>query len=420
MNKQRQYVFFLGHSFALAKKEIICLLEQEKIGYQEFLATDKLFGIEVKKTLPVDEWQKRLGGTVKIGAVAAEFFKDEVLEKIQEYLIGVAEKSSESSAVRSPGQPIVGSIKSDKSNRGTKDGKFKFSLNSYGAIGSDKILALGLKIKKALQAKGKSVRLVTSKTDQLSTVAVVKEGLLKTGADLTITAVGSELYLIKTIAVQDFADYSFKDYARPSIDSKSGMLPPKLAKLLLNLVGLNKEHVFLDPFCGSGTVLQEALLLGAKEIIGSDISPVAIKDSKSNLAWLKENYQDLIWPKVTLLISSAQELTKHLAENSVDRIAFEGYLGPSITLNVKQAENVSLELKNLYNVVFKELAKILKTGGKGIAVLPIINKQPIFDLNAFKISGLVQIKLAANPRGSLIYAREGQRVEREIFLFTKV
>jgi len=182
---------------------------------------------------------------------------------------------------------------------------------------------------------------------------------------------------------------------------------------------LNKEDVFLDPFCGSGTVLQEACLLGVKEIIGSDISPSAIKDSKSNLAWLKDNYSDLVWPKTTLLISPAQELAKQLAENSVDRIAFEGYLGPPITLNPKQAESVFLELKTLYNVVFKELAKVLKVGGQGIAVLPIINKQPIFDLSAFKLSGLVQIKLADNSRGSLIYARDGQRVEREIFLFTK-
>ncbi len=47
----------------------------------------------------------------------------------------------------------------------------------------------------------------------------------------------------------------------------------------------------LDPFCGSGTILQEAMLLGFKNIYGSDKDKRAIANSKENINWLKKEYK---------------------------------------------------------------------------------------------------------------------------------
>ena len=52
----------------------------------------------------------------------------------------------------------------------------------------------------------------------------------------------------------------------------------------------NEKGLILDPFCGSGTVLQEALLMGFTQVAGTDLSPKAITDTKENIAWIKEKY----------------------------------------------------------------------------------------------------------------------------------
>ena len=41
------------------------------------------------------------------------------------------------------------------------------------------------------------------------------------------------------------------------------MLPPKLAQIIVSLSGTQPGQTVLDPFCGTGVVLQEALIMGA-------------------------------------------------------------------------------------------------------------------------------------------------------------
>lgn len=66
------------------------------------------------------------------------------------------------------------------------------------------------------------------------------------------------------------------------------MLPPKLAQTIINLaVGDNNPSVILDPFCGTGVVLQESSVMGY-DIYGTDISPKMIDYTKANLEWLKK------------------------------------------------------------------------------------------------------------------------------------
>jgi tRNA G10 N-methylase Trm11 len=54
------------------------------------------------------------------------------------------------------------------------------------------------------------------------------------------------------------------------------MIPPKLAQVMINLARRDEadfqDKILFDPFCGSGTILMEAYLMGIKNIIGSDLS----------------------------------------------------------------------------------------------------------------------------------------------------
>ena len=92
--------------------------------------------------------------------------------------------------------------------------------------------------------------------------------------------------------MQPFKDLSRLDFGRPARDDFSGMLPPKLAQIMINLAQVqNPEALIIDPFCGSGTILSEALLMGYKDLLGSDISPKAIADTYKNISWIKDLYK---------------------------------------------------------------------------------------------------------------------------------
>ena len=53
-------------------------------------------------------------------------------------------------------------------------------------------------------------------------------------------------------------------------------LHPKLARVLVNISAIKRDETLLDPFCGTGGILIEAGLIGAK-VIGSDIEEKMIE-----------------------------------------------------------------------------------------------------------------------------------------------
>ena len=87
---------------------------------------------------------------------------------------------------------------------------------------------------------------------ELSSVVVAKQ-------KLTEIIVGDG-WLGKTVAVQDFEDWGRRDYGRPEVEAHIGMLPPKVARMMLNIAVSGKQlavSTVLDPFCGVGTILME-------------------------------------------------------------------------------------------------------------------------------------------------------------------
>ena len=59
-------------------------------------------------------------------------------------------------------------------------------------------------------------------------------------------------------------------------------MPAKLSRCMVNLARPKRNSLFLDPFCGTGSLLIEAGLIGCR-LIGCDIKRLMVKGSRENL-----------------------------------------------------------------------------------------------------------------------------------------
>ena len=166
------------------------------------------------------------------------------------------------------------------------EGKITLGLSDYSKTATKKSSSMeALKLKKILVRHGRSIRVVENKEAILSTATSLHNGLSgKNERKIELIKINSSWY--KVIGVQDIEKYAKRDQKRPARDAKVGMLPPKLAQILINLCGpLKPGSTILDPFCGTGVVLQEALLMGY-HAYGTDLNEKMIDYTRKNLEWL--------------------------------------------------------------------------------------------------------------------------------------
>lgn len=410
-----KYFFILGNNPALSIAEILAVLPASN-GWQ--LVSEQVFILETEE-FDAQKMIRRLGGTIKIGVLEGELPN------------GNYQKMA---------QAMFGLLHMDKG-----EGKFKYGISYYGKHRLN-TKPIGMEIKNLLKEAGKSARWVVSREPVLSSVVVETNKLISSGAEFVLIPEpdGKKTLIGKTLAVQAFKELSYRDFGRPGRDDHSGMLPPKLAQILINLaVAANTPAdigdggvVLLDPFCGSGTVLTETMLMGYKNIIGTDISEKAISDSEKNIGWVKEKFStqdekfnDL---KCETFKLSATELSKKIALNSIGAIATEPYLGPQ-RWHVDARQTIK-ELEELYSASLREFRKVLKPGGRVAMVWPVIretrNRQEAENFLNPDLGGLTIVNpipdelrqsriIKMTKRDTIIYGREGQKVWREIAVLEK-
>ncbi|MBL7058233.1 methyltransferase domain-containing protein [Patescibacteria group bacterium] len=389
-----KYFFTLGNNPTLSIAEITARFPKE----QHIIVSDDVFILETKEKIDANATIETLGGTIKIGEIFNEVSSND--QDLGKYINTVLDCEQE--------------------------GKYKFGISYYGSKKlNDKRLAMD--IKNYLREKGVSSRWVTSKERTLSSVVVEQNKLTSKGIEIVLIKENNKLLLGKTLAVQPFKELSRRDYGRPARDDRSGMLPPKLAQILINLAQITDESVILDPFCGSGTVLTESILMGHKNIIGSDISEKAIGDSRQNITWIQNNYK-LKNSNYRLIVVSSLRISNKIKPSSVDAIITEPYLGPQRgEFNIK---NVVTEIEELYSKSLADFYKVLKPEGVIVMIFPIfnINGKRYFtntNLNGLKIINPIPSNLLNSEvikltnKNTIIYSREGQKVEREITILKK-
>jgi len=285
----------------------------------------------------------------------------------------------------------------------------------------------------------RSIRWVTSKDKNLSSVVVKKNKLVGMGSEIVLLFNSRKIWIGKTTAVQPFEAYGQRDYGRVAYDGKVGMLPPKLAQMMLNISGATLEEIILDPFCGFGTVLQEAMLMGWKHVVGSDIAQRSVDGTKENMLWLKKKYH-LKSSIVRIFHSDARSISEHVRGGYISTIVTEPFLGPALRARSTKNEAVKRknELEAVYYSAFLDFTKFLRTDARVVMVWPVFilssSKKGLLYIDLVekleKIGFIVEMPFekelrhyemgGQTTRGTLIYGRPQQKIWREIVVFSYV
>jgi tRNA G10 N-methylase Trm11 len=219
-----------------------------------------------------------------------------------------------------------------------------------------------------------------------------------------------------TSHVQDATSWSERDFDKPFRDAKTGMLPPKLARMMLNMALGTREartSTLLDPFCGSGTVLLEGMAIGMPRLHGNDLDDRQVAGATKNVHWLKERHH--MQTETTFSTQAAERLA---GVGTFDVIVTEGYLGkplrghePTAFLNAQKHE-----VEAIWNEALPRFGAAQPAGGT------LVCTTPAYLLSTGTLA--VDIREAARAagyraEGSWLYQRPDQRVARQVQRFQK-
>jgi tRNA (guanine10-N2)-dimethyltransferase len=138
--------------------------------------------------------------------------------------------------------------------------------------------------------------------------------------------------------------YNLKPHKRPFF--YPGSMSPKLARCMVNLTGVTEGDMVLDPFCGTGGILIEAGIMGAK-VIGVDIDDRMVEGTIKNLEYcgVKE---------FKIFQGDARNIE---LSNQVDAIATDPPYGISASTGGEESQN-------LYAQSLVTMEKLLADDGK--------------------------------------------------------
>jgi tRNA G10 N-methylase Trm11 len=246
--------------------------------------------------------------------------------------------------------------------------------------------------------------------------------------ELNIIQKDQTTYFAKTLAVQDIDNWTVRDREKPYADRKKGMLPPKVARVMVNIAistQLHQQKIFsiekylqdhqyslYDPFCGSGTVLIEALVRSC-EVIASDLDPVSVKGTQANVEWFKNKTQiDL--PAI-VFHSDVAAVSPSQVKKAVQLLVTEPFLGKPKPQSAQLA-NIFKGLEKLYLGSFKQWTRILDKQAVVVMIFPYVQDgRQVFSLENM-IDKLSQFGYTPvfEP---VLYHRPQAVVQRQIWTF---
>jgi tRNA G10 N-methylase Trm11 len=432
---QTTHVFIPGKNWKLSLAELISFLEAREVKFEINSFSKEFFAVsteEITAALAIAD----LGGILKIGTVATELatqtVKKAFLQKNRETRTQI-EREIASSGL------FAEMLKAAPE-------KTVFGVSVYCAEESlrpfSKIIQrfVGSSIKRELAAHGKKSEFMgfskNREYPQLSPVEVLKKNLVENKAE-TLFCIGKKQTLVTTtVAVHNPFEFQKRDVGKPN-QRKIFAISPRLARIMVNLASCTSGKLLLDPFCGVGAILQEALLTKA-EVVGLDINPWCVQAARENLEWLKREYA-LKEAEYRILQGDARRLTDKI-EPEVDCIATEPDLGPALrhVPTTPYATKIIDKLEPLYYSFLEDAYRILKKGGRLVLVTPYIRTRSgrpvimpvkekavsvgfkrVYPFRKKVFAKETQVKENLTEMASFVDAEKRHKIGREIHIFQK-
>ncbi|MFB6075637.1 MAG: TRM11 family methyltransferase [Candidatus Aenigmatarchaeota archaeon] len=370
-----KYIFDFGRNFNLSTAELISYLQMKEHDFKIHKCSHEGALISILNFNPLEaSW--KLGGIKRIGKVICNDHR-----KLKDFDL-----------YKRPGEKLFYGVE-EIGNGSTKE-----------------------KIKKTLKNRFKKENL-KAMYKEMNLGEIVKKNSLE------IMTFGGE-YIGRTICISNPLNFQIRDMERPN-KNREITTSIRMADIMLNLAQIKENETVLDPFCGNGTILQEAILFGS-EARGLDISERRTKKTIENLGWFKEKYK--IDKKYEIKCGDSKNISKYFPENSIDKIVSEPELGPMLKELPEewQAKDIINDLQDLYSSFFREASKILKKDGTIVIVLPQLRtmNDKKFKINLKKITGSSDFKISREFKNfginlPLEYSERWHRLERLIYIFKR-
>ncbi len=144
---------------------------------------------------------------------------------------------------------------------------------------------------------------------------------------------------------------------------------PKLARLLVNLSRVREGEIFLDPFCGTGSLLIESSLMGMRTI-GAEITRWIARGAKLNLRGFSLDFEGILRTDSTF---------SHLPLTRVDGVSTDVPYGRASSTKGKTTRNILLEFLD-------SLKDSLQSGNHCVIMHPsTVPLAEILDGNSFQL-----------------------------------
>lgn len=394
-----QYILIVMYLAILGRQPSLGLAELERV-----FGSDKISPINQSNAAQLhcqldSSILKRLGGTTKLAKIFTTIdgnswpsIEKEIINKVPSQLLDLAE------------------------------GKIRVGISTYGLeVNIQSINITALKLKRVVKKSGRSIRVVPNKSSSLNSAQVIHNQLTgPSGFEIVAVRSGKKTIIAQTTAEQDIYAYSSRDQARPYRDAFVGMLPPKLAQMMVNLAEPTKNGTVLDPFCGTGVVLQEAALLGFS-VYGTDLSEKMVHYSQGNLTWLQEQTNR----KFAWQLDQA-DATSATWKIPIDAIVSETYLGQPFSAppSPEKLQQVRGNCNHIISQFLQHIAPQLNPGTPLCLAVPAWRDKEgkiahLSLLNDLVKLGYSRTSLTHVKNENLIYFRPNQIVARELLLLIK-
>jgi tRNA G10 N-methylase Trm11 len=200
----------------------------------------------------------------------------------------------------------------------------------------------------------------------------------------------------------DYNEVKNRDMNKPE-RRESLAISPRLSKILINLSGAKPYDTLLDPFCGVGGILQEALLKKI-HVHGIDNNSQAVKSAQKNFEWLNQNYN-----------LDAKYFLEHLdsrktPDNQFAAIATETPLGKLLKKKPesKEASKIIQNFTSFIIPILKRLKSSKKPKARIAITFPVIRDLHVDAQNIAEKAGLKVLK------GPIAESRPDQFISRDI------